>query len=177
MFLFKWIRSLQHLQDQLSVLLNGVCFIRLQVAFVFPVLPPLFLQRLRFLNQVSFYSCEVSPFFSFIFLPGDSHEDSNGASSLSFFVLFSSPADSIRVFGVDHILFRISMFSHAVAPHNHSPLAIQLFRSAQDISKICVSTCIRSSLSRLLSYSSHLIQPMLSPFQVIVQWCFLLSGP
>ena len=27
-FLFKWIRSLQHSQDQLSVLLNGVCFIR-----------------------------------------------------------------------------------------------------------------------------------------------------
>ena len=47
-----------------------------------------FLQGLRFLNQVSFDSCEVSPFFSFMFLPGDSHEDSNGASSSSLFTRF-----------------------------------------------------------------------------------------
>ena len=55
--LLKWIRPRQHLQDHLSLLLNGVCFIRLQVAFVF-------LQGFRFLIQVSFYFCEVSPFFS-----------------------------------------------------------------------------------------------------------------
>ena len=47
------------------IFLNGVCFIRLQVAFVFPALPPLFFFKdSNFLNQVSFYSCEVSPFSS-----------------------------------------------------------------------------------------------------------------
>ena len=35
-----------------------------QVPFVFPALPPLFLQGLRFINQVSFYWWEASPFFS-----------------------------------------------------------------------------------------------------------------
>ena len=51
--------------------------------------PTLFLQGLRFLIQVSFYYCEVSPFlFPSMFLPGVSHEDPNGASSSSFFVSF-----------------------------------------------------------------------------------------
>ena len=45
---------------------------------------------------------------------------------------------SIQAFGVDHILFRISMFSHAGAILNHSPLAVQLFRSAQVFLKIRV---------------------------------------
>ena len=74
----------------------------------FPALPPLFLQGLRFLNQVSFYSCEVSPIFSFMFLLSDSQEDSNGASSLWFFVLLSSPVCSMQSFDGDHILFLVS---------------------------------------------------------------------
>ena len=66
MFLFKWIRSLQHSQDQLSVLLNVFCFIHLQVAFVFPTFPPLiFFKDLDFLIEYPSYRCEVSPFFSF----------------------------------------------------------------------------------------------------------------
>ena len=35
-----------------------------------------------------------------MFLPGVSHEDSNGASSSSFFVPFSPPVDSIQAFRV-----------------------------------------------------------------------------
>ena len=47
------------------IFLHGVCFIRLLVAFVFPALPPLFFFKdSNFLNQVSFYSCEVSQYFS-----------------------------------------------------------------------------------------------------------------
>ena len=61
--LLKWIRSLQHLQDQLSVLLNGVCFIRSKLS-LFSHPPTLFLQGLWFLIQVPFYCWEVSPFFS-----------------------------------------------------------------------------------------------------------------
>ena len=60
-------------------------------------------------------------------LSGDSQEDTNGASSLLFFVLFSSPVDSSQAFGVDHILILVQMFSHAGAPLNHSLLAIHLF--------------------------------------------------
>src|SRR3954469_677222 len=57
----------------------------------FPALPPLFLQGLRFLNQVSFFIDEKSLHsFPSMFLSGDSHEDSSGASSLSFFILFFS---------------------------------------------------------------------------------------
>ena len=52
-FLFKWIRSLRHSQDLLSLLLNGVCFHPSQVSFVFPAHPPLFLQGIRCLNQLS----------------------------------------------------------------------------------------------------------------------------
>ena len=46
-FLFKWIRSFQYSQDQVSVVLNGVCFIRLQVAFVFSRPPTPFSSRTR----------------------------------------------------------------------------------------------------------------------------------
>ena len=53
---------------------------------------------------------------------------------------FSSPVDLPQAFGVDHILILVQMLSHADAPHIHSFLAIKLFRSAQDISKIRVST-------------------------------------
>ena len=55
---------------------------------------------------------------------------------------FSSPVEPIQAFGVEHILFCISMFSHAGAILNRSPLAILLFRSVQDISKIRVSTLL-----------------------------------
>src|SRR3954469_11535440 len=54
----------------------------------FPALPPLFLQGLRFLNQVSFLLMGASPFFSFMFLSGDSQQDTNGALTSSFFILF-----------------------------------------------------------------------------------------
>ena len=60
--LFKWIRPFQHLQDQVSVLLNGVCFILPKLPLFSRPPSLVFLQRLRFLNQVSFYSREVSPF-------------------------------------------------------------------------------------------------------------------
>ena len=73
--------------------------------------------------------------------------------------------EPIQAFGVDHILLRISMFSHAGAILNRSPLAILLFQSAQDISKIHVfHSAFVQDLSRLLSHSSHLILPVHSLF-------------
>src|SRR3954469_22964496 len=55
----------------------------------FPALPPLFLQGRRFLNQVSIFIL-VKSLHSFppMFVSGDSQDDTNGASSSSFFVLF-----------------------------------------------------------------------------------------
>ena len=67
-----------------------------------------------------------------MFLSGDSQEDTNGASSLLFFVLFSSPMDSIQALSIIS-LSSFQMFSHAGAPLNHSPLAIHLFQSVEDI--------------------------------------------
>ena len=111
--------------------------------------------------------------FPLIFLSGDSQEDTNGALSLSFFILIFSLVDSIQAFGVDHIPFPLfQMLSHAGAPLNHPLLAIHLFWSAEDISQdLCFHSQSVQDISRLLSHSSHLIQPVLSPFQVIVLWC------
>ena len=73
--------------------------------------------------------------------------------------------EPIQAFGVDHILFRISMFSHAGAILNRSPLAILLSRSAQIMSEGSSfhSRSVQPIL-RMLSHSSHLIQPAQSIF-------------
>ena len=74
-----------------------------QVVFVFPPSHP-FLQGIRCSNQVSFYSCEVSSFFSFMFLPGGSHEDALQVHHCLFF-FFSGGFNSNFV---DHIFFFVS---------------------------------------------------------------------
>ena len=75
---------------------------------------------------------------------------------------FSSPVEPIQVVGVDHIHFpSFLMISHAGAILNHSLLAIQLFWSAQDIFEdSCFHSTFVQALSRLVSHSSHLIQPV-----------------
>ena len=111
-----------------------------------------------------------------MFLSGDSHEDTNGALSSTFFVSFIF-SGGFKSSVVDHILFSFQMLSHAGAPLNCSLLAIHLFGSAEDISES--SSCLSRSvqpISRLLSHSSHLIQPV-QPLFKIVQRCFILSGP
>lgn len=112
----------------------------------FPTLPPFFLQGLGFLYQVSFYLCEVSPFFSFMFLPSDSHEDSDGASSYhySFFSSLVVSIQALLIISFPHF----NVFFHASAPHNLSPLAILLFRSAQEISE---DSCFHSAFVILSS--------------------------
>ena len=71
---------------------------------------------------------------------------------------FSSLVDSIQAFGVDHILFRISMFSHAGAILNRSPLTILLSRSAQNISEgSSFHSRLVQPILRMFSHSSHLI--------------------
>ena len=83
-----------------------------------------------------------------MFLSGDSQEDANGASSSSFFILFFS-GGPIHAFGVDHIPFSsFQIPSHAGVSYIHSCLAIQLFRSAQDIPKIRAYTLLSFKLFR-----------------------------
>ena len=104
--LLKWIRSRQHLQVHLSLLLNGVCFIRLQVAFVFPTLPPFCFSSRTKISSSSIHFIDGKFLHSFpsMFLSGDSHEDSNGASSSSFLVLFFSGGFNSS-FGIKHTPF------------------------------------------------------------------------
>ena len=69
------------------------------------------------------------------------------------------------------------MLSHAGAPLNHSPFAIHVFQSVEDISEdLCFHSQSVQAIWRLLSHSSHLIQPV-QPLFKIVQRCFILSGP
>ena len=75
------------------------------------------------------------------------------------------PVDLTQAFGVDHIPFLVQMLSHADAPLNHPSLAIKLFRSAQDISKIRVSTLHSFKLFRdWYLIQAILIQPVHSLF-------------
>ena len=103
---------------------------------------------------------------SFMVLPGDSHEDSNGASSSSLFTRFLLRWIQIKLLVlISHPFSSFQMCSYGGAPHNHSPLAIQLFRSAEDISEdLCLHYQSVQDILRLLSLLSHLIQPVQSLF-------------
>ena len=67
--------------------LNGVCFIRPQVAFVFPH-PTLFFKDSFILIKYPFIHVKSLHSFPSMFLSGDSQEDTNGALTSSLFVLF-----------------------------------------------------------------------------------------
>ena len=139
------------------------CFIRLQVAFVFPTLPPFcFYSRTKISSSsIHFIDGKFLHSFPSMLLPGGFYEDALLVhhSSLSFF--FCGTNSSF----VDRILSSFQMPSHTGAPHNNSLLTIHLFRRAQAFSKgsSCHSRSIQP-ISRLLSHSSHLIQPVHSLF-------------
>ena len=86
--------------------------------------------------------------------------------------------DLTQAFSVDHILFLVQMLSHAGASHNRSPLSLHI-QSAEDISKdLYLHYQFVQAISRLLSQSSHFIQPVQSPpFNQSFNDVFLLSGP
>ena len=87
-FLFRWIRSLQHWQDQLSVPLNNVCFIRSKLPLFFPPAHPFLLKDSDVLIKYHFILVKSLHSFSVNVLIRWFSEDSNGASSSSFFILF-----------------------------------------------------------------------------------------
>ena len=116
-----------------KLFLNGVCFIRPKLPLFFRP-PTLFLQGLRFLNQVSilftwspfilFNQCSypvvlMKMFFKFIILHSR--------------ILFRWIQLKLSVLII--ALSSFQMLSHAGVPFNHPLLAIHLFWSAEDISE------------------------------------------
>ena len=90
---------------------------------------------------------------------------------------FSSPLDSIQALSI--ISFPcFKCFSHAGVPLNHSPLAIQLFRSAEDISEdscflfLILSSYFEVVISFKLFNSTGAISISSNPSTM-----FLSSGP
>src|SRR3954463_3942866 len=109
-----------------------------------------------------------------MFLSGDSHEDAKGNFKFIILHSFSSTVVLIQDFGVDLIPFPLfTMLSNSGAPINHSPLAIHVIWSAEGISEdSSFHSQFIQFLLRMLSHSSHLIQPARLSFQAIVQRCF-----
>ena len=126
--------------------------------------PALFLQGLRFLNQVSFFIDGKSLHsFPSMFLSGDSQEDTNGASSSSFSFLLRWI--QFKFSGLITFFSLFQMLSHVGASLNHPPLAIHVIWSAEDISEDShFHSQSVQAISRLLSLLSHLIQPAQSFF-------------
>ena len=171
-FLSKWFRSFQHSQDQVSVLLNVVCVIHLQVAFVFPPSLPLFFSKdpdsyssIHFIGgsfSILFRQCSYPVILMKILMELQVRHSS----------FFSSPVDSSQVLSIiSFSLFQIP--SHTGAPHNRPLLAILLFWYLKDISEdsSCHSRSIQP-ISRLLSHSSHLNQPVQSLIQIVQRCIF-----
>ena len=142
----------------------------------FPTLPPFFFKDSDFLTKYPFYSREVPSFFSINVLTR--WFSWRCSSSLSFFILFLLRWTKFKPSMLVTFLSLFQMFSHAGVSLNHSPLAFHVFRSVEDISgDSCFHSRSVQAILRLLSHSSHLIQPVQSPFQLIISTVFLLSGP
>ena len=138
-----------------------------------------FLQGLIYFNQVSIYSCEVTSLFSINVLIRWSLVKM--LTSFKFIILHSRILLRWIQFKLSVLIIFLSscqMLSHAGAPLNHSPLAIHLFQSVEDISEdLCFHSQSIQDIWRLLSHSSHLIQPVQFPFQVIFRRCIFWVGP
>ena len=110
-----------------------------QVVFVFPPTDPSSSRTQISYSSILLLMGSLSILFPSIFLSGDSHEDPKGTSSSSLFILFLLWWNQVKLCGsYPFSSFQIPFL--AGAPHIHPLLAIQLFRSAEDVSKIRVST-------------------------------------
>ena len=141
----------------------------------FPPTHPFFFKDSDFLITIHFIDGSLSILFSFMFLPGVSHEDALLVRHSSF---FSSPVDSIQAFGVDHILF--PRFKYLLLPVLLIFIHFSLFNCSRVLKlsqKIHFHSQSVQAFARFLSYSSHLIQPVQSPFSSNHSTMFLLSGP
>ena len=163
--------------------LNSVCFIRPKLP-LFSCPPTLFIQGLRFLNQVSilwmwslsilFHQCSYPVVLLKIL------------TELKFIILcsFPSPVVSMQAFGVDHIFFFGSHVFHVGSPYRRLSY---LFTSRYSIVPECWRYLERFTffhsqsvqvISRGISCSSHLNQLVQSIFsRNLFQRCFFWVGP
>ena len=134
--LFKWIPSFSPSARSILSFLNGIHSI-CQVVFVFPALPPFFLQGPRSLNHVSFLlmgslsilfrQCSYPVILRKILTELQVYH-----SSFSFLLRWIQLKLSVLIV----FLPSFQMLSHAGAPLNHPLLAIHLFWSTEDISGV-----------------------------------------
>ena len=138
-----------------------------------PSLPFVFLQGLRFLLQVSIYSCEVSPFFSVNVLTR--WFSRRCSTSSSFLIPFSSPVDSSQVL----LIIPFSSFQCLLIPV-HLIIILLLAICYSGVLKISrrfvFPLCIRSSSFEIgisfKSFNSTGATSLLNLFNGV-----LLSGP
>ena len=149
------------------------CFIRPKLPLFFSRPPTLFLQGLRFLYQVSFYFCEVSPFFSVNVLTW--WFSRRCSTSSSFLIPFSSPVDSSQVL----LIIPFSSFQCLLIPvHLIIILLLSIcYSGVLNISRRFVfPLCIRSSSFEIgisfKSFNSTGATSLLNLFNGV-----LLSGP
>ena len=157
--LLKWIRSRQHLQDHLSLLLNGVCFIRLQVAFVFPTLPPFCFSSRTKISSSSIHFIDGKFLHSFpsMFLPGGSQEDVLLVRHSSFLSLLRW----IQVkFCWSYLFPHFNVFSYRCTSLSFYFSLFVIPECSRYLEDSCFHSAFVQALSRLVSHSSHLIQPV-----------------
>ena len=163
--LFKWIWSFQHSRDQFSVLCNGVYSICPKLP-LFSRPPTLFLQGLRFLNQVSIYSCEVYSLFSINVLIRWFSGRCSG--SFKFIILHSRILFrwiQLKLSVLIIALSSLQMLSHAGAPHFHSSSRYSIVpECSRYLEDSCFHSAFIQALSRMLSLLNHLIQLVQSLF-------------
>ena len=140
----------------------------------FPALPPFFFKdSYIFQSSIRLFMWSLSILFRQCSYPVISHEDAQEfqVHHPPFFLLLRWIQCKLSVliisFSLFHMLSRLEVLTEDSL--NLSLLAIELFRSAEDISQdLCFHSQSIQDISRLLSHSSHLIQSVQSPFQVII---------
>ena len=116
--------------------------------------------------------------FQSMFLSGDFPRRCSTVLSSSSLLLFLLRWIQFKLSVLIIFLSLCQMLSHAGAPLNLSLLAIHLFWSAEDISEdLCFHSQSVQDISRLLSHSSHLIQPVQFTFQAVFSYCYVNTNP
>ena len=151
-FLFKWIRSFQHPQDQLKSS-QRCSFHPFPRCLFFPAFPPFLFKDLEiFKSSIRLSMGSLFILFRQYPYPVILRKILKEASSSSFFVLFllwwiqCKLSVLIISFSLVHMLSMLEVLTKDSL--NLSLLAIELFRSAEDISKIRVSTLLSFKLFR-----------------------------
>ena len=137
--------------------LNGVHFIHPKLFLFFPPSHPFFFKDSDFLIEYPFYWWEVSPFFSINVLTR--WFSRRCSTSSSFLIPFSSPVDSSQVLLI--IFFpHFNVFSYRCTSLSFYFSLFVILECSRYLEDSCFHSAFVQALSRLVSHSSHLIQPV-----------------